>query len=254
VTGGGFDGNVPTNAVRELRSSVGFVQSASNPLPAQGGAATELLRAARDRATHALQHRDRAASAADYAWLARAASSEVARARALPLEGPDGRGSRGYVGIVLVPHSTEPSPVPSEQLARTVQAYLAQRAPAGIAGGIRILAPSYVEVGVRADVLPATADDAAAVEARVRASLAQFLHPLTGGADGRGWDFGRSIYLSDVAARLAAIEGVAAVQLLQLHNGPAVCGDAVPVEPDQLICAGELQLRIVVPSVPYALA
>lgn len=254
VTGGGIEGNVPAGAIHELRSSVGFVESVDNPLAASGGAAAELLRAARDRSAQSARHRGRAVSFEDYEWLARCASSEVARARALPLEGPDGRGSRGYVGIALVPHSQDPSPTASRELEDTVLNHLRGRAPAGIAGGLRIVAPSYVAVGVKADVHLASSDEAASVEALVRTGLARFLHPITGGCDGRGWSFGQSVYLSDVAGLVDGVPGVAAVALLQLIVGQSICGDSVPVEPHQLICAGELQLKIIVPSIHHAVA
>jgi hypothetical protein len=254
VTGGGLAGNVPVDAIRELRSSVGFVESVGNPLAAQGGAAAEVLRAARDRSAQSVRHRDRAVAIEDYEWLARGASAEVAHARALPLAGPDGTGSRGYVGIVLVPHSQHPAPIASRQLADTVLAHLRRRAPAGIAGGLRALTPSYVAVGVRADLQPVTAEEAGTVEARVRAALTRFLHPTAGGADGHGWAFGRSPYLSDIAAMIHGIAGVAGIESLQLMVGPSICGDSVPIEPHELICAGAAQLKMIVPSVPYALA
>ena len=171
VTGGGIAGNVPAGAVRELRSGVGFVESVSNPVPASGGAAAELLRPARDRSAQQVRHRGRAVSKEDFEWLALAASSEVARVRALPLEGLQGRGARGCVGIVLVPHSSAAQPVASPELERTVIDALARRAPAGIAGGIRIVAPSYVGVGVRAEILPLRAEEAGRVEALVRMRL-----------------------------------------------------------------------------------
>ena len=192
VTGGGVDGNVPAGAVRELRSGVGFVQSVTNPLAASGGAAAELLCGARDRSAQWIRHRGRAVSFEDYEWLALSASSEVARARAMPLEGLWGRGARGFVGIVIVPHSSEPAPLPSPELTRTVLETLAERAPAGIAGGLRTIAPSYRSVGVRAEILPLRIDEAGRVEARVRTRLTAFLHPLTGGRDGRGWQFGEA--------------------------------------------------------------
>ncbi|MFL6651529.1 MAG: putative baseplate assembly protein [Sulfurifustaceae bacterium] len=254
VTGGGTDGNVPAGAVRELRSGIGFVQSVTNPIAASGGAGAELLRGARDRSGQRVRHRDRAVSVEDYEWLAQEASSEVARVRALPLEGPAGRGSRGFVGIVIVPHSLDAMPQPSPELCRNVIAALARRAPAGIAGGIRIVEPSYVPVGVHAEVLPRRAEEAGRVEARVRLRLASFLHPLTGGAAARGWDFGESVYLSDLAALIEDTEGVDAVRFLQLMVGQSVYGDSVPVEPHQLIAAGDSQLKIIVPSLPYALA
>jgi hypothetical protein len=254
VTGGGVDGNVPAGAVRELRSGVGFVQSVSNPLAAGGGAVAELLRATRDRSAQVLRHRDRAVSVEDYEWLAMSASSEVARVRALPLEGPAGRGGRGFVGVVLVPHAVAAQPVPSPELCRAVINTLARRVPAGIAAGIRIITPSYVPVSVRAELLPLSADDGGRVEARVRSRLTQFLHPLMGGHDGHGWEFGESVYLSDVAALIEATPGVDAVRFLQLMVGQSVYVDNVPVEPHQLITAGDSQLKIIIPSVPYALA
>lgn len=254
VTGGGVDGNVPAGAVRELRSGVGFVQQVSNPIASGGGAATELLRAGRDREAQQIRHRGRAVSREDYEWLALGASSELARARALPLEGRWGRGARGCVGIVLVPHSQEAQPLASPQLQRSVVLELARCAPAGIAGGIQVVPPSYVPVGVRAEILPLRAEDAGRVEALVRARLLHFLHPLAGGRDGRGWDFGQSVYLSDLAALIEDTPGVDAVRFLQLMVGQVVHGDNVPVEPHQLVAAGDSQLMILVPSLPYAIA
>ena len=254
VTGGGIQGNVPAGAMRELRSSVSFVESVANPLAATGGAGAELLRAASDRNAQTLRHRDRAVTFEDYEWLARAASSEVARARVLPLEGPDGPGSRGYVGIVVLPLSREAMPALSMQLASTVLQHLVTRVPAGIAGGLRVLAPSYVPVSVRADIHPAPSEEPASVEARVRSALVGFLHPASGGSNGRGWEFGRGIYLSDLAALICGIQGVAAVESLEMMVGYVMYGDAIPIEADQLICAGEMQLKLIVPSVPYALA
>jgi baseplate J-like protein len=254
VTGGGVIGNAPAGAVRELRSGVGFVQSVSNPFAAAGGAGAESLRAARDRGAQQVRHRDRAVSFEDYEWLAMAASSEVARVRALPLESAAGRGARGFVGLVLVPHSADAMPTASPELCRRVIDSLATRVPAGIAGGLRIVAPSYVPVGVRAEILPLRAEESGRVEARVRARLAKFLHPLSGGAAGRGWRFGEGVYLSDLAALIEATEGVDAVRFLQLMVGQRVYLDEVPLEPGQLVAAGDSQLKIIVPSIPYALA
>jgi len=254
VTGGGVDGNVPAGAVRELRSGVGFVQSVANPIASEGGAGAELLRAGRDRSAQQVRHRGRAVTREDYEWIALGASSQVARARALPLEGPAGHGARGSVAIVLVPHSDQPQPAPSAELARTVLDALGQCVPAGAAGGIRIVDPSYVAVGVRAEVLAAGAQDAGHVEAAVRRRLLEFLHPLRGGADGRGWEFGQGVYLSQLAALIEDTPGVDAVRSLQLVVDHAVQGDSVALEPHQLVCAGDSQLMLIVPRLPYALA
>jgi hypothetical protein len=254
VTGGGVDGNVPAGAIHELHSGVGFVESVSNPLAATGGAAAERLRDARDRCSQSLRNRGRAVSAEDYEWLARTASSEVALARALPLAGAAGRGATGFVGLVIVPQSTDATPQPSLELRTRVLGYLASRVPAGVAAGVRLLAPAYVRVGVHAEILPRSAGEAGRVEARARLRIQRFLHPLAGGRDGSGWDFGVPVYLSDLAALLEDTEGVDAVRFLQLVVGNTVYGDSVPIARDELVAAGDSQLKIIVPSVRYALA
>jgi predicted phage baseplate assembly protein len=233
---------------------VGFVETVANPLAASGGAGPESLRYARDRGAQSVRNRDRAVSFEDYEWLAREASSEVARTRAIPLAGPSGTGARGFVGLVLVPHSADPAPMPSPQLCARVLAFVRERAPAGVANGIRALAPSYVRVGLRAEVVPLDAVEAGRVEARLRARVNAFLHPLTGGRAGRGWEFGDAAYLSDLAALLEGTPGVDAVRFLQLLSGSALFADSVPVGPDQLVAAGDCELKLVVPSVTYALA
>ena len=75
------------------------------------------------------------------------------------------------------------------------------------------------------------AEEAATVEARVRSALMRFLHPPAAGAMAGGWPFGRGVYLSDVAALICTVPGVAAVESLQLLVGLASMAMASPVEP-----------------------
>ena len=244
---------MPTGAVRELRSGVGFVQSVptrSRPAAARPPSCCG-RRATAARST--VRHRDRAVSRRRLRVAGAEASPDVARVRALALDGPDGRGARGFVGLVLVPHSPDAQPMPSRELVARVLDHLRRRMPAGVAGGLRAVAPHYVGIGVRAEVLPVSAQEAGRVEARLRERLKRYFHPLTGGAQGRGWQFGEAVDLSDVAALVEATPGVDAVRLLQLMVSSAVYADAVPIGPEQLSAPGDSQLKILVPSVSYVL-
>lgn len=42
--------------------------------------------------------------------------------------------------------------------------------------------------------------------------LSRFFHPLIGGRDGKGWPFGRDVYLSEIIERLAGLNGVEFVE------------------------------------------
>jgi hypothetical protein len=244
ATGGGLAGNVPGGTITELHSAASYVQSVTNPFPATGGSATELAPRARDRATQRLRHRDRAVAPADFEWLACEASPEVARARCLPITGPDGTGERGWVTLVVVPGSVDPAPMPTAGLLAKVAAELEARVPAAIVGQIVLAPPTYTPVSVRADIVPRHANEAALVEARLREQLAAFLHPLTGGSGKTGWDFGEPIYLSQIATLVEQTEGVDFVPLLQLIVDDGVAGDVVAIAPGALVTEGDHQLKL----------
>lgn len=246
-SGGGLAGNVRARTITQLLGPVAGVQSVFNPRSAEGGADGETPEAFSRRAPAALRHRGGALDASDYEALAREASASVAFARAIPGRRPDGRSLPGYVTVLIAPQSEDPRPVPSFGLREQVRAFLEAHAPADVAGGggIDVVAPDYLPLDVVATLAPVRATEAGPVEARARAALATFLHPLRGGPDGRGWDLGRDVFLSDVARILGAVEGVDHVEELALLVAGNIQGDSVPVGPERIVVAGKILLRLV---------
>jgi hypothetical protein len=62
------------------------------------------------------------------------------------------------------------------------------------------------------------------------------------------------VHLSDLAALIEGTPGVDAVRSLALLVDHAQQGDSVVPGADELVAAGNPQLKLIVPSVPYALA
>ena len=243
-SGGGLGGNVPAGSVTQLRIAQPLITGATNPVAAAAGADAELLPRALLRGPQGLRHRRRALSAQDIEWLAREASPEIARVRCLPLHGPDGVAQRGHYTVLIAPHSTDAQPVPTEELARELRDFLARNAPAAVR--IRVVGPSYVSVSARAVIVPLLASESALVEDRARRAINRFLHPLLGGADGEGWQFGQAVPLSRLAQVLAAVPGVSHAQGLVLAAGGALCSDFAAIGVDLLPCPGphELVMKI----------
>jgi predicted phage baseplate assembly protein len=233
-SGGGEAGNVPVGAISQVVSGV-VVAGVTNPLPAEGGAGSEANGAVLARGPLSLRHRRQAVTVADYEALAREASPAVAIARAAA--------RRGAVTVTIVPRSPEPCPEPSYELRREVRVFLQRRAPAA-AGTLMVVPPIYYAVGVAATVVPAIADNGGPVVAAARAALARFLHPLSGGPDGAGWQFGRDVYLSDVAAQLEALDGVDHIEELTLVVDGAPQGESAAVPGDRLVAAGVLDVSL----------
>jgi uncharacterized phage protein gp47/JayE len=242
--GGGVSGNVAAGAITQLRTAAPYIVGATNVVGAQGGADSEDTPAVLVRGPQHLRHRNRGISANDFEWVAREASPEVARVRCMPLTGNDGRAQRGWVTLLIVPNSIDAQPELADALALEVQAYVSARVSAGVR--IRVVAPQYSLVSVRAIVIPIDPGSAALVESSVRTALNNFLHPLHGGREGAGWAFGESVRLSHVAAVIEAVDGVEHSEATQLLVDGVLGGMSLAIPSDRLVAAGshELVLRI----------
>jgi hypothetical protein len=126
----------------------------------------------------------------------------------------EGAAAPGEVSVIIVPRSTESKPLPSVELIRVVQMRLdARRVPTA---RLTVVGPLYIRVEVVAVVAVTSLEGASEVLARVQETVAAFLHPLTGGLDGTGWDFGRRPHRSDLYALIEAVTGVDHVRSLDV--------------------------------------
>ncbi|MCA1636355.1 MAG: putative baseplate assembly protein, partial [Acidobacteria bacterium] len=210
-TGGGAAGNRPAGVITQMKTTVPYIDKVTNFLPASGGADAEDLSSLIDRAPRTLRHGDRAVTIEDYEDLTKLATPEVARVKCVPLydltTDPDATRQRlGVVSMVVVPRTAEAKPVPSLELLDRVREYLdAHRSPNA---ELYFVAPDYVRVDIEVTLGVNSLEGAREVESAVSRALSQFLHPLTGGFDGKGWDFGRSAQKSDLFALLEETAGV----------------------------------------------
>lgn len=262
-TGGGAIGNVPAGKIEALGTAVAGVESVFNPIAAGGGSDKATTEDMLKIGPRRISHRDRAVSAEDFEELAQEASRQVAKVRCLGVTNlarlgtgqPDpcdetqrhqALPALGWVSLIVVPDSPDPHPCPSLELRRTVKDFLRRRAPSVLAASDRIVVrpPDYVVVGVTADLYVTSLEQAAAVETRARKALEKFLHPLRGGADGTGWEFGRPLWKSDVFALLERIDLIDRVESLQFRFRGRTDPDRVVIGPNELIASGQHQLAV----------
>jgi hypothetical protein len=148
--------------------------------------------------------------------------------------------------LLIIPQSEERRPWPSFGLREQVRRFLAEHAPADVAAAVHInvVGPDYLPVDVAATLAPRDPAEAGAVELRVRQALEEFLHPLRGGPERRGWELGRDLYLSDVAAVLERVPGVDYVQELALSLAGKLQGERVAIADERIVVAGEIRLKL----------
>jgi hypothetical protein len=240
-TGGGGAGNQDADTIVQLTTTIPFVAGVTNPEPARGGADAETLDALLERAPRAIRHGDRAVTAEDYEDLAMLASPEVARTKCVSSAYLDDKGEKpGTISLIIVPRSPEARPVPSLALRERVAACLdARRLPIV---DLKVVGPDYIGVDIKAEVALTAIDRASEVQPRVVEALRRFLHPLTGGFDRSGWDFGRTPHKSDLLRVIAAVRGVDHVGSIAVTPDPDQSG--APYEAWTLVYAGAIDIMV----------
>jgi len=233
-TGGGIGGNVGSNTITVLKSSVPYITSVTNRRAASGGTNAESLEHALVRGPKTLRARNRAVTAEDFETLTREATSGVARVRCLSPSAIDRNNPEEYVEpgtvVMLIVPEVDPDlrELRPEHLAipagmrQSITDYLDERRL--LTTQIELATPKYqwVTVQARIKTLNQFANERVKREAERR--LYHMLRPVQGGPDpllrfdqpGEGWPFGRILYISELYPILQTIDGVEFVEKLEL--------------------------------------
>lgn len=217
--GGGQIGNVAENTINVLKTAIPYIERVRNRQTALGGTDAETLEYAKMRVPGFLRSLRRAVTASDFEYLAEeAAPGEIGRVYCLqpPLT------NRGEIKILVVPRVPRLSGyIPPEslnltdQLQETIRRFLDERRL--LSTRLEVSAPAYqwVETEVRLRVTETYNQDR--VRRDVETKLFDFLNPLIGGFDGKGWTFGRDLFVADVMSVLLTVPGVNFVRSVSLY-------------------------------------
>ena len=215
--GGGTRGNVGPGTVSVLKSSIPFIARVENLDPGRGGVDAETVDNAKRRGPLSLRTGERAVTTEDFERLSLEASPLVARARCLPPTDP-----ASPVRMLLIPRVEIPPErlalddlALPEELRDEVAEYLESRRI--LTTTVELSHPFYQGVTVVARVKGAAAGDAELLRDRLLTGLYRYINPISGGADGGGWPFGRDLNVGEVFSLLSVVEGVSAVEEVKLY-------------------------------------
>jgi predicted phage baseplate assembly protein len=244
--GGGQEGNVQVGVLNTLKTAIPYVARVSNRRPAWGGLDAESLESAMMRAPALLRSRDRAVTESDFEFLAmQALPAAIGRVKCLqPIPAQAGRVVPGQVYVLVIPRVADPetylAPAQLELDAETLRvltAYLDERRL--LTARLDIRPPAYTWVSCRVQLRAAPGVAQETVEAEVLRRLYRFLNPLTGGPEGKGWPFGRDLFVSDVYQSLQGIPNVQFIRGVELRLAqPSGAGRGNPVESVEVVTHG----------------
>jgi predicted phage baseplate assembly protein len=256
--GGGIKGNVGERTLNVLKSSIPYVAWVTNFEAAHGGTEFESLDHAKLRAPNVLKTRIRAVTPDDYEFLAREASKEVSRAKCLAPAGLDEKQGvqPGTVRVLIIPlivDGTKGIPkeqlMVSEHLKQTVTAYLDERRL--LTAQLVVSAPDYRWISIDAKINARAKIDQRRLRGEIEKKLYQFINPIIGGADGKGWPFGRDILAADLFTAIQEIDGVDYVEEIRLFSVDIETGkkgeasSKISLSPEQVPCSYQHHVVVV---------
>ena len=256
--GGGKKGNVLPGAVNQIINPTAGCTGlkVESCFAASGGGDGETVEEAAARASSGFKTGFRAVTSEDFERIACATPGiRVARARAIPLFRTGAAGypssiSPALVTVVVVPFSLAANPVPSEGFLLNVYRHLCRHRL--ITTEISVKPPDYVVVSVTAEISVNSRFNPESVRQKVISGLNRFLHPLTGGPEGSGWPFGRSVYKSEIYQLIEKTDGVDYVQELVLAvqgKGTGQDGEGnFSIPPQGLVYPGEHRVEVIDPN------
>jgi hypothetical protein len=172
-------------------------------------ASREELEAQLRDAVLTLRRTDRAITAADFEFLARAADpGRIARAHCIPLRDLESAEPSqrleprpGHVSVVIVPYSNPDLAA----LRAIVAAYLEPRRL--LTERVHVVGARLVPIGVRLTIRLMPDALVGQMTERVAAALKDYFDPIKG-YDGNGWPLGRNVYVSEIYRLLDTLPGV----------------------------------------------
>ncbi len=239
----GKKGNLEPGTITTLRRPILNIERVINHFSSSGGSDEEDLENAIFRSPHTIKNRNRAITVEDFEWLARDVSHDIVKAKCI---------SGDRITVLILQERDDETPQPDAGLKESVEKYLKERALLTIRDRIKVVGPDYkkinlkVSVKIRLEYL----SESSIISERIMGRLKTFLHPVKGGQYGKGWDFGKDIYFSEVAAVIEDIEGVDYVKNIEkIEKGIAIKemtgAGRIIIDENTLPCAGNIIVEII---------
>ena len=210
--GGGKKGNVEANSISVSYQKIAFVEKVFNPKPSFGGHEAETNEEAINRWPHIIKHRNKAVTTGDFEYLAMEAARNIKKVRCLPCTNESGSVETGHVNLAvyLGDLGEEAFIITKEQ----VESYIAKRCSATMAlpGRIHIIEAVKLEYSIYAVVITNDMELVVPIELDAENKLEEFLDPLEGNIDKKGWEIGEFPHESVFYPLLKSINGVSYVE------------------------------------------
>ncbi|MFR5601852.1 MAG: baseplate J/gp47 family protein [Lachnospiraceae bacterium] len=216
--GGGKEGNQTEEAINQMSRSLGYVNKVFNPCITTGGNDQETVDEAILRSSAALCHRGRAVTVRDYEALALEASRDVLKVKCFPNCSESGGREPGSVTLVVLQKNFQDGRLYFDQVKTQVERYMNPRLEGNQAamGRFYVAEPRFLKLECRMEVVVLDFNDVFDVKKQVSERIREFLDPITGNFNKKGWEIGRIPNEVQIGNALKGIPGIHYIKELRM--------------------------------------
>lgn len=251
--GGGKICSLPAGSVNGLELAEGYISSVTNPLPLTGGYDRETVSGAIRRAAAEQNHHFRAVTEEDYEEIALSAAGNIRRARCLSGVDASGNEVPGAVTLVLLTDDYNDRGAGFEGLKERLYDYFEDKicAPYRCDRGFQIRRAEIVEIELQVEAVISDYQRLYRIQKNLQEKLTEFLDPVKGNFDGKGWEIGRLPERFQMETVVRSVEGIESLQrctvfarMISRTGSPAVSYEMVKNMPFVLPLGGKHRIRL----------
>ena len=123
---------------------------------------------------------------------------------------------QNHIKVIVVPYSRSNYALADNFFCNRVCRFLDDKRL--ITTSIEVVKPLYTKVGVTLHIKSTDRANQKRVHDDVIKAIDEYLHPLKGGDESSGWEFGRSVYASDIYALVELIDGVLSILNISFYG------------------------------------
>ncbi len=215
--GGGENGNQQVGQISQMTQTLGYINRVYNPLVTTGGSDQETAKEAMERCVGWLRHRGKAVTASDYESLAMAASRSVLKVRCFPNCRGDGSREPGSVTLVVLQKDFKTGRMYFERVKQEILHVLGPSLPGNLLdmGRFYVVEPNYLELRCQMELSVSDFNDVFDVKKRVLERMEEFLDPVQGNFNKKGWQIGEVPNEIQITNALKGIPGIRYIREVQ---------------------------------------
>jgi len=190
--GGGASGNLPVGSINAMNGSIGYINAVTNHEITTGGCDQETIAQAIERHAAAIKHGGRAVTSSDFEALALEASRNILSSKCIANCNDKGEKEYGSITLVVLQKDFMGGRKFFDSIRAQVMSFIGARMSSNLPDLNRfyVIEPKYVEINVYASIMVKEFDHVFEVKNKVLQRLEEFINPISGNFNNKGWKIG----------------------------------------------------------------